>query len=109
MTLILHTPGREVPTSVGQEFNSEMENKAIPSQHTPHLLTIKPFDSRFGGRQVIVRYCGISFGFAGFFVDVEVYHRLSGPLVHLAGQQNVTSCHISPVSRAGIYSGLLST
>lgn len=47
------------------------------------VLPIKPFDGRFGGRRVIVRYRGISFGFAGFFVDVEVYHRLPGPLVHL--------------------------
>lgn len=47
------------------------------------ILPIKPFDSCFGGRRVIVRYHGISFWFAGLFVDVEVYHRLPSPFVHL--------------------------
>lgn len=96
MTTILHTLRTETLTLVGQEFSSEIENEAIRAQNTPHVLTIKPFDGCFGGRRVIVRYHGISFWFAGLFVDVEVYHRLPSPFVHLAGQQSVTSSHVYP-------------
>lgn len=68
------------------------------------MLTIKPFDSCFGSRWVIVRYRGISFWLAGFFVNVEVYHRLPGPLVHLAGHQNVMASHTALHAEGGFSS-----
>lgn len=46
-------------------------------------LTIKPFHGCFGSGWVIVGHGGIALGLARFLVDVEVYHGLPRPLVHL--------------------------
>lgn len=68
------------------------EQKGNPKTSHP-ILTIKPFNSCFGSGWVIIRDRGISFRLASFFVDVEVYHRLPSPLVHLAGHQSIVTSH----------------
>lgn len=90
----------ELLTPVRHTFSHE----ANPSQNAAHGLTIKPLNSCFGSRWVIVRHRGISFWLAGFFVDVEVYHGLPGPLVHLAGHQNVIASHTALCAEWGFSS-----